>query len=259
MPFKSEAQRRKFYAMADRGEISKETVEHWQAATPKGKKLPEHVKKHASLAKYALNPIQKGWIIGGGLGGLAGGYIGYKHPEDKKHRMRSAFGNAVSLGLAGGYLGGNIGRLKMIHNYYRDPSSWQSYYRAGSAPRSSWPGAPMKKPSWIGKATTKAEAKSAFRQEAMKHHPDRGGSEEAMKNLNMEWDRFTQSPMYEKMATAFLDELTKIANLANLGGLVASQLARSQVVPPVTEAVSNLEDDIARRWYEFNHPDQPRY
>lgn len=45
MPFKSKAQRRKFYAMADRGEISDDTVERWEDETPKGKKLPERVKK----------------------------------------------------------------------------------------------------------------------------------------------------------------------------------------------------------------------
>ena len=50
MPFKSEAQRRKFWAMAGRGEISKKTVEEWEHATPKNKKLPEHVKaKKASI------------------------------------------------------------------------------------------------------------------------------------------------------------------------------------------------------------------
>lgn len=47
MPFKSEAQRRKFYAMASRGEISKETLKEWEHATPKGKKLPKRVKKAA--------------------------------------------------------------------------------------------------------------------------------------------------------------------------------------------------------------------
>lgn len=46
MPFKSQAQRRKFYAMANRGEISKSTVEHWESATG-DKKLPERVKKAA--------------------------------------------------------------------------------------------------------------------------------------------------------------------------------------------------------------------
>jgi len=44
MPFKSKAQRRKFYTMANRGEISEKTVKHWEDATH-GKKLPEHVKK----------------------------------------------------------------------------------------------------------------------------------------------------------------------------------------------------------------------
>jgi len=44
MPFQSQAQRRKFYAMANRGEISRDTVKEWEDATPKGKKLPEHKK-----------------------------------------------------------------------------------------------------------------------------------------------------------------------------------------------------------------------
>lgn len=44
MPFESEAQRRKFYAMADRGEISKETVKEWERETG-DKKLPERKKK----------------------------------------------------------------------------------------------------------------------------------------------------------------------------------------------------------------------
>ncbi len=42
MPFKSEAQRRKFYAMAERGEISKSKVAEYEKAT-KGD-IPERVK-----------------------------------------------------------------------------------------------------------------------------------------------------------------------------------------------------------------------
>lgn len=48
MPFQSQAQRRKFYAMASRGEISPKVVKEWEAHTPKDKKLPEHVEKKAS-------------------------------------------------------------------------------------------------------------------------------------------------------------------------------------------------------------------
>jgi len=53
MPFKSKAQRRKFYAMANRGEMPKETVKHWEEATH-GKKLPEHVKKAVEAAALKL-------------------------------------------------------------------------------------------------------------------------------------------------------------------------------------------------------------
>lgn len=44
MPFKSEAQRKKFHAMERRGEISKKTVSKWEKETPKGK-LPKKVKR----------------------------------------------------------------------------------------------------------------------------------------------------------------------------------------------------------------------
>ena len=58
MPFRSQAQRGLFYAKADRGEISKKTVKHWEDATPKGKKLPEHVKK--AVAKISADIISGG-------------------------------------------------------------------------------------------------------------------------------------------------------------------------------------------------------
>lgn len=44
MPFKSQAQRRLFYAKARRGEMSPGMVKEWEEATPKGRKLPEKVK-----------------------------------------------------------------------------------------------------------------------------------------------------------------------------------------------------------------------
>ena len=60
MPFKSEAQRRKFYAMAAKGKISWKTVRQWEDETP-DKKLPAYVRgKQAALAKYAqkLKPAE---------------------------------------------------------------------------------------------------------------------------------------------------------------------------------------------------------
>jgi hypothetical protein len=50
MPFESEAQRRKFYAMAERGEISKAKVAEYEKET-KGD-IPERVKAKAKARKY---------------------------------------------------------------------------------------------------------------------------------------------------------------------------------------------------------------
>ena len=46
MPFKSQAQRRKFAELLVAGKISAETFEEWNRETG-GRKLPEHVKKAA--------------------------------------------------------------------------------------------------------------------------------------------------------------------------------------------------------------------
>lgn len=50
MPFVSEAQRRKFYALAERGEISKTKVAEYEKET-KGD-LPERVKAKKKAQKY---------------------------------------------------------------------------------------------------------------------------------------------------------------------------------------------------------------
>ena len=45
MPFKSASQRRKFYALKERGQMSQATINEWESDTPKN--LPERVKKIA--------------------------------------------------------------------------------------------------------------------------------------------------------------------------------------------------------------------
>ena len=50
MPFKSQAQRRKFAELLVQGKISNETFEEWNRETG-GKKLPERVKKKASKTR----------------------------------------------------------------------------------------------------------------------------------------------------------------------------------------------------------------
>ena len=48
-PFRSEAQRRLFAAKAARGEISRRTVQTWEAKTSTGRKLPARVKHGTSF------------------------------------------------------------------------------------------------------------------------------------------------------------------------------------------------------------------
>jgi hypothetical protein len=50
MPFKSQAQRRKFAELLVKGEISNKTFEEWNRETG-GKKLPERVKKKQSAKR----------------------------------------------------------------------------------------------------------------------------------------------------------------------------------------------------------------
>jgi len=60
MPFKSQAQRRKFAELLVKGEISKETYEEWNRSTG-GKKLPERVAKRdtASRKRSKAKPVKK--------------------------------------------------------------------------------------------------------------------------------------------------------------------------------------------------------
>jgi len=47
MPFKSQAQRRKFYALKSEGKMTQKTIDRWDDETPKG--IPKRLKKHASF------------------------------------------------------------------------------------------------------------------------------------------------------------------------------------------------------------------
>lgn len=53
MPFKSQAQRRKFAELLVRGEISPETFEEWNRETG-SKKLPERVKRKTAGKRKAV-------------------------------------------------------------------------------------------------------------------------------------------------------------------------------------------------------------
>lgn len=58
MPFKSQAQRRKFAQLLVEGEISPETFEEWNRETG-GRELPERVKKTTKNAKKSAKSTKK--------------------------------------------------------------------------------------------------------------------------------------------------------------------------------------------------------
>ena len=58
MPFKSQAQRRKFAALLVEGKISNETFEEWNRETGR-KKLPERVTRKTSARKTRPNRRRK--------------------------------------------------------------------------------------------------------------------------------------------------------------------------------------------------------
>ena len=58
MPFKSQAQRRKFAELLVKGEISKETYEEWNRETG-SEKLPERVKPKKTKAKSSAAKKKK--------------------------------------------------------------------------------------------------------------------------------------------------------------------------------------------------------
>lgn len=54
MPFKSQAQRAKFYVLHSEGKISSKELNEWEAATPKNKPLPKRIgpKKPAKKMRH---------------------------------------------------------------------------------------------------------------------------------------------------------------------------------------------------------------
>jgi hypothetical protein len=74
MPFKSQAQRRKFAQLLVEGKISDETFEEWNRETG-GKRLPERVKRKAAVKRAAgtKGGAKKGGGKKGGAKTSAGG------------------------------------------------------------------------------------------------------------------------------------------------------------------------------------------
>jgi hypothetical protein len=221
MPFKSQAQRRKFYAMASRGEISPSTVKEWEDATPKGKKLPEKVKKaydFSRLKQLGQSHVLRHVAVGTGAGALGGGLFGFATPlpddRNKPATLQDRLRTAKMWGATGALLGGLTGLHTGALKSFRNP--------AGRLRN-------------IAEEMARVDARMDATRKAL------------IRDLE---------PLMMKQADAFLDELTKIADLASI---VLSQIARQRVAPPVTKGISDVEEAIAEKWRRFSTPEDLGY
>lgn len=130
------------------------------------------------------------------MGGLGKTYkdhwTGEKLERTNKQRIIGGLTGAAGLGYLGYATGSGIGAV-------RNAVKWNSGHRPRPA-----------MPDWLKGAKNKADAKRAYRAQSRKAHPDLGGSHEAQKRVNHEWESH-ESFFKEAMLRSFANELEKIA------------------------------------------------
>ncbi len=207
MPFESQAQRRWMYAnhpaMAKR----------WEAVTPKGEKLPEHVKTQSrekvafptGFMGLAASVFEKHPAVVLGLGGA----ILQGHAQKRLNAMTRMYGSQEqneeldkhpirNSPLTQAAIGGAVGAV-IGHGVHRVRNALYNIDH------------PV--PTWLNGVKTKAEAKARYHQVARTLHPDVGGNEDMFKNLGDQWESFKEFH-FHKLANflpALTDELEKIS------------------------------------------------
>lgn len=192
--------------------------------------------RHAKRFVKALDPRIKGAVIGGGAYGTLGAVGAHSHnkrvkqkktrPGESKKKIHPALlGGALGAtgALSGAYIGQQVHNIRQDAKFWRNlkrRTSWGSWRSGSGRPGSGGGYAPpphrerqVSTPAWMGNVKTKTDAKKAWRAQAQKHHPDRGGNAETMKKINAEWDAFENSDNFKKLAgvlPSFLDELMEI-------------------------------------------------
>ncbi len=174
--------------------------------------------------EFARAGGRRGALLGG-LGGAAVGAATFgipkKDPRENteltnKQRLGRAALGALSFGTVGALHGKDIG-------FNHRARQWNSGFRPGVGQPGGMPKPAT--PDWLKGAKTEAEGLKLYHAQARKMHPDLGGSPDAIKNLNAEWE--THEPLFKKaMYDAFADEIEKIAGIgALLGGAAGWKLS----------------------------------
>ena len=217
------------------------TGEHYPKASRQV--LDDYAKKQG--LRKAFNPhvgTAAGAALGGAWGASATQSANKKQKDPKKRHSVLAGGllggaTGASIGHSFGLLGRHAGHER-LHDHAERAARQESYRQAGEAAGQYWreraksrarSGAgtyhgssrreahsvetPFAHPAdWLKGVKTKADAKKAYRAQALKHHPDRGGNADTMKKVNQEWDTFRKHH-FEKLShllRPFFNELCQI-------------------------------------------------
>jgi hypothetical protein len=165
------------------------------------------------LEKLALNPIEKGILVGGGIGAVLGAGLGYSRKTDewrdqthtytKKERIGNAITDGIGLGIAGAFQGIRYGLKKSFTGPRGGNNPFSSTHRPLSQHFKDM-GAPTG-------FKTKAEAHRYFKSMASKYHPDKAtGNAKKMQEINAAWTKAKAHPDFIKMAG--LNKYVRILN-----------------------------------------------
>jgi hypothetical protein len=162
-------------------------------------------------------------LVGAGAGALGygalGHHVGKKNEKAKDPSKRSdRWGGAVAMGALGaahGHMFGSMlrGSRLMSHQARIPRGASHKTDDSGNFDFGAAKAEDVPTPKWARGAKTKADAKTRYRAEAMKNHPDRGGNAEKMKDINTEWEKWEKSPGFNKLSHVLLgliDELEKL-------------------------------------------------
>lgn len=155
------------------------------------------------FTKTAYKPMVAGALIGGALGaGVGFGKSTGKNKKDKTHQriknvLNAGLGGALLGGAYGGALGSRISRVKAetYRNYYRRSGGYGSPAKSLVDTHEK----ALKTLGLTGKEKTKSEFMKSFKAAAMRHHPDRGGDPEKMKEINSAKEHLEQSGWLKKL------------------------------------------------------------
>jgi hypothetical protein len=198
----------------------------------------KYIRKKAALSAEARSILGSSGV-GGILGATMGGSAGALQGDDWKERFKKGLMGAGIGALGGAAFGGllakdSIKRQKNWERYYQNSRRGSSggyggYSGRGFRPTGENLADSLKNIGATGTETTKSEVRKKYLAMAMKHHPDRGGSEDMMKRVNSSWDNLQSDPWFQKLA--FLRGFSKRATLISSARGFASK--GRHITPPI--------------------------